>query len=362
MSAKSSVSKFWASEPQRGSSSKQMKRFLLISVLTLFAFTILMAYLSPFAYMGATSLKDIEMISNPDAPLLPAAQATIEFEGKEVGIYKVSTEQGVQELALVKPGRQESVFVDPADPAGKPIVWQGRWRTLEPVFTFSPRWENYSESWTVLNFPLLLRNTLAIALIGVVGTLLSCIAAAYGFARFPIPYKNVLFIILISTIILPRFVTLVPTYTVFTYIGWTGTWLPLIVPHFFANAYNVFLLRQFFLTIPRVLDEAATIDGANPLRILVLIIVPNAWPAIVAVSLFHFFYAWNDFFEPLIYLSAAPDLQPISVGMQAFNALYAQQPHLIQSTALLGMALPVILFFLAQKIFLQGASMAGVTK
>jgi multiple sugar transport system permease protein len=358
----SALSKFWASEPEHGTSSRQMKRFLLLSVLTLFAFTILMAYLSPFAYMASTSLKDLDMISNPDAPLLPAAQATIEYEGKEVGIYKVPTEQGTQELALVKPGRQESVFVNPANPDGEPIVWQGRWRTLEPVFALSPRWENYSESWTVLNFPLLLRNTLGIALIGVVGTLLSCIAAAYGFARFPIPYKNVLFIILVSTIILPRFVTLVPTYTVFTYIGWNGTWLPLIVPHFFANAYNVFLLRQFFLTIPRVLDEAATIDGANPFRILISIIIPNAWPAIVAVSLFHFFFAWNDFFEPLIYLSATPDLQPISVGMQVFNALYSAQPHLIQSTALLGLALPVLLFFLAQRIFLQGASMAGVSK
>ncbi len=358
----SALTKFWANEPQQKPTSRQMRRFLLVSVLTLFAFTILMAYLSPFAYMASTSLKDMEMISNPNAPLLPWAQATYDYEGKAVGIFQVPTDQGVRELALIKPGRQESVFIDPANPTAEPITWQGRWRTLEPVFAFSPRWENYWKSWTVLNFPVLLRNTLAIALIGVVGTLLSCIAAAYGFARFPIPYKNVLFIILVSTIILPRFVTLVPTYTLFTYIGWNGTWLPLIVPHFFANAYNVFLLRQFFLTIPRALDEAATIDGANPLRILISIIVPNAWPAIVAVSLFHFFFAWNDFFEPLIYLSAKPALQPISVGMQVFNALYAQQPHLIQSTALLGMALPVILFFLAQKIFLQGASMAGVSK
>jgi len=123
-----------------------------------------------------------------------------------------------------------------------------------------------------------------------------------------------------------------------------------------------FLLRQFFLTILKALDEAATIDRASPLRILISTIIPNAWPAIVAVSLFHFFYAWNDFFEPLIYLSATPDLQPISAGMQVFNALYAQQPHLIQSTALLGMALAVLLFFMAQKVFLQGASMAGVSK
>ena len=101
----STISKFWASEPQRATTSKQMRRFMLLSVLTLFAFTILMAYLSPFAYMASTSLKDLEMISNPDAPLLPSAQATIEYEGKEAGIYEVPTEQGVRELALVKPGR-----------------------------------------------------------------------------------------------------------------------------------------------------------------------------------------------------------------------------------------------------------------
>ncbi|RMH75712.1 MAG: carbohydrate ABC transporter permease [Calditrichaeota bacterium] len=362
MAAPNNLTKFLTNEPKQVPVSRQMRLFVLSSLLTLFAFTLLTAYLSPFAYMASTSLKDLNMISTPGSPLLPYAQATMEYNGKEVKIYQVPTDEGVRELALIKPGRQESTFIDPANPDGEPIVWQGKWRTLEPAFHLSPRWENYSQAWTVLNFPLILRNTLAIALIGVVGTLMSCIATAYGFARFPIPYKNVLFLILISTISLPRFVTLVPTYAVFTYIGWTGTWLPLIVPHFFANAYNVFLLRQFFLTIPRALDEAATIDGANPLRILVSIIVPNSWPAIVAVSLFHFFYAWNDFFEPLIYLSSTPNLQPISVAMQVFNALYAQQPHLIQATAMLGLALPVLLFFMAQKVFLQGASMAGVSK
>ena len=213
-------------------------------MLTLFAVMILTAYLSPFGYMATTSLKDLDMISNPDAPLLPSAQATYEYEGKEVGIFQVPTEQGIKELALVKPGRQQSLFLDPANPDLAPLEWQGRWRTLDPVFAVSPRWENYSESWTTLDFPLLLRNTLGIALIGGLGTLLSCIAVAYGFSRFNFPLKNVFFVILVATIILPRFVTLVPTYTVFTYIGWTGTWLPLIVPHFFANAYNVFLLRQ----------------------------------------------------------------------------------------------------------------------
>ena len=120
--------------------------------------------------------------------------------------------------------------------------------------------------------------------------------------------------ILLATIILPFQVTLIPTYIIFTRLGWNGTWLPLIVPHLFANAYNVFLLRQYFMTIPRDLDEAALIDGAGPFRVFRSVIVPLSIPAIIAVSLFHFFFAWNDFFVPLLYLAGKPDLQPLSIG------------------------------------------------
>ena len=119
-----------------------------------------------------------------------------------------------------------------------------------------------------------------------------------------------------------------------------GTWLPLIVPHFFANAFNVFLLRQYFLTIPKELDEAATIDGAGPFRSLWSVLLPQMKAPIVAVSLFHFYFAWNDFFEPLIYLSARPELQPISVGLRTFNTLYDEAPSLIQSGAMLALDHP----------------------
>jgi len=142
----------------------------------------------------------------------------------------------------------------------------------------------------------------------------------------------VLFIILISTIILPRQVTLVPTYAFFAALGWTGTWLPLLIPQFFTNAYNVFLLRQYFMTLPRELDEAAMIDGANPFQILLRVMIPQAYPVLVAVGLFHFVFAWNDYFEPLLYLINAPELQPISVGIQQFNDLYTREPALLQAT------------------------------
>ncbi len=352
------------SEPEKvAAASKARGRQLIVGgLVTMFATILLVGYLSPFGFMAVTSLKNIEIISDTSAPILPATPETFEFDGEQVPVLAVPIDGEVRSLALVQPGRESSVFVDPANLDAGFIEWEGRWRQLDASYSLDPQWDNYSTAWTTLDLTRILFNTFAIAFIGVVGTLASSVLVAYGFSRFRFPLKKTLFIVLISTIILPRFVTLVPMFAFFTWIGWNGTWLPLLVPHFFANAYNIFLLRQYFLTIPKALDEAAIIDGANPLRTLWSVILPNAKPALVAVTLFHFFFAWNDFFEPLIYLAAKPELQPISVAMQQFNALYAQQPHLIQATALLGMALPVLLFFAAQKVFLQGASLAGVSK
>ena len=167
---------------------------------------------------------------------------------------------------------------------------------------------------------------------------------------------------LIAAIILPRFVTIVPSYAVYQHIGWVGTWLPLIVPHFFANAYNVFLLRQFFMTIPRELDEAAAIDGAGPLRTLMTIIVPQARAAIVAVALFHFFFAWNDFFEPLVYLSGQAAKYPISIGLYSFLGLYKSQPALVQAAAMIAMVIPILVFLFGQRYFVRGVDVSGAIK
>jgi multiple sugar transport system permease protein len=268
----------------------------------------------------------------------------------------------VRDLALFQPRRDVSQFVDPADPDAGLIEWEGNWRTLEPAYQLDPQWENYSRAWEMMDFPLLLRNTFVIAGVGTFGAVASSILVAYGLARFHVPFGRTIMVVLIATIILPKFVTLVPTYALFVQIGWVGTWLPLIVPHFFANAFNVFLLRQYFLTIPRELDEAATIDGAGPMRTLWSVILPQMKPAIVAVCLFHFYFAWNDFFEPMIYLSTRPDLQPISVGLRTFNTLFDSQPNLIQSGSMLALIIPVVVFLLAQRVFLQGIDLSGVQK
>ena len=339
----------------------RLRGYTRTAVITLFAITVLTAYLAPFGYMSVTSLKSLDQIGN--LQVLPQSERLIEYEGESYPVYLVPQEDGsIVEWALVNKGRESSEFVDPANLEAGLIAWEGRWRTLDPAWELDLQTGNFAEAWTLVRFPRLLFNTFMIAFLGVIGTVISCTLVAYGFSRFPIPGKSILFMILISTIVLPKQVTLVPTYALFDRIGWTGTWLPLIVPHFFANAYNVFLLRQFFLTIPKDLDEAAMIDGANPFQVLIRIIIPQAWPALIAVMIFHFIFAWNDYFEPLIYLLGRDDLVPISVGIQQFNFIYGTQVHLIQATALLALVIPVLLFFFAQKYFMQGVKFTGVDK
>jgi multiple sugar transport system permease protein len=331
-------------------------------IMTLAMVAIAIAFLSPLVYSAITSLKTPEQITQANSPLLPSNPATFEFEGTSYDVYKVPIDGTVKELALVKKGRQESQFVDPGDPAGGLITWQGSWRTLDQPWELAPQWSNYADVWNLIQFPRLLFNTIALALISMIGTVASCTLVAYGFARFRFPGRNLLFTLLIATIFLPAAVTLIPTYTIFAKLGWVNTWLPLLVPAFFANAYDVFLLRQYFLTIPRDLDEAASIDGAGAVRILRSVVLPQAWPVIIAVSIFHFVYAWNDFFGPLIYLSGARDLQPLQVGLANFNGIYYQNPAYIQAGTMMTLLIPVMLFVIFQRVFTRGIVITGVEK
>jgi multiple sugar transport system permease protein len=353
---------------------RQLRNFAIKALITLFVFLILFVYLLPMGNMLLVSTYSQAMLSKtPTSSIWPTEPVKFEHNGELLPILKVPMEDGtVRELAMVKSTRRSATFIDPANPTTE-IAWTGNWRTLEPVETFAPRFENFRDAWELANFPRLLRNTFFIAFVGMIGTLLSCIAVGYAFARFPIPGKNTLFLVLIGTIILPSQVTLIPTYAFWSQVSawsesmglgkWgTGSLVPLILPHFFANAYNVFLLRQYFLTLPRELDEAAMIDGAGPFGILLRVIIPQSWPAILSVAVFHFVWAWNDFFGPLIYLLGNRELQPISVGIQIFNFQFGPRPELVQATSLMAMLLPVLIFFLAQRVFMRGVVITGVEK
>jgi multiple sugar transport system permease protein len=342
------------------------RKILNAILITLITLILLALFLSPFVYMVFTSLKTQEQISVLGSPIWPAAVAVYEYEDEngeieELEIYTVPFEDGSQrDLAMLKPGRKESIFIDPS--SGEQIVWAGNWRGLERPWQLSPTWSNYVEVWESIAFPRLLWNTTMYAVVSNVGVLISCTLVAFGFSRFDYPGRDFLFIMLISAIFLPGTVTIIPTYTFFTQIGWVGTWWPLYVPAFFANAYDTFLLRQYFMTLPKALDEAAMIDGAGPFRVLWSVIVPQAYPALMAITVFHIVYAWNDFFGPLIYLTGERDKWPVSIALSTFNGIYGSRPELIQAASLMTLILPVILFFAAQRFFIQGIVITGVEK
>ncbi len=349
----------------------QLKNGLNATFVTVLTIAFLTIFLAPFAFMILTSLKTQDQISIVGAPIWPAKPPLYEYKGKKVEVFSVplSKCQGFApdtgatgSLALVKKGQKESVFVDPDDLGRGEFTCAVSWRALDRAWEFAPTWSNYQEVWETINYPRLMWNTTFYAISTTIAVLISCTLVAFGFSRFRFPGRDFLFIVLISTIFLPAFVTVIPTFTFFQRIGWVGTWLPLIVPAFFANAYDVFLLRQYFMTLPRELDEAAMIDGASPLRVLWSVIIPQSYPALMAITVFHIVYAWNDYFGPLIYLSTNRDAWPISIALSTFNGIYGQRPQLIQAGALMALIAPLILFMVAQRFFVQGIVITGVEK
>ena len=342
---------------------RERRRNILLKMgTTALATALVVVYLMPMGYALITSVKTPEQASDPTAPILPAQPATFELDGKEYDILTVPIDGETKDLAIVQPGRQESEFIDPDNPEAGTIVWEGNWRQLEPVYESAWAWSNYQDAWDFINFPRMIFWTLLYATVTLIGAVSASALVAYGFARFRFPGRSVLFIVLIGTIILPPAVVLIPTYAFFTTIGWVGTWLPLIIPLMFGNAYNVFLLRQYFLTIPREMEQAASVDGAGPLRTFIQVILPQAVPALTAVSLFHFFFAWNDFFNPLIFLAGNRDIVPIAVGLNFFNGTYVNQPNLIMAASFIALIIPLAIFFFSQRIFLSGIVVSGAEK
>ncbi len=310
------------------------------------------------------AVKSTDQITQAGTPLWPADPVTfcVPGQGAAAAARSAARRQHPPAGAVrARPQVRARSSTRPR-PTRAPITWQGSWRTLDHIWQFAPHWENFAKVWDLIDYPRLLFNTLAIAVISTIGTLLSCTLVAYGFARFKFPGRGLLFTLLIATIFLPTAVTIIPTYTIFQKLGWVGTWLPLLVPTFFANAYDVFLMRQYFMTIPTEMDEAAAIDGAGPFRTLISVILPQAWPVVIAVAIFHLVYAWNDFFGPLIYLSSNPDIQTIALGLQRFNGVHYRDPGLIQAGTLMTLIIPVIAFLFTQRFFTRGIVITGVEK
>lgn len=249
-----------------------------------------------------------------------------------------------------------------------PLVWQisSSLKVDTQLFAFPPiwipspvDWANYPEALAAMPFAVYLGNTVWIAVWNVIGILLSCVPVAYGLSRIEWPGRNIVFILVLATMMLPYPVTMIPLYLVFRAIGWVGTRYPLIIPAFFGGPFFIFLLRQFFMTIPKEISDAATIDGCSHLRILTRIILPLAKPALATIALFTFMANWNDFLGPLLYLS--DDAQyTLSIGLQRFLILHqAQWAYLMAASTVFTIPI-IVLFFFTQRTFIQGITLTGI--
>ena len=220
-------------------------------------------------------------------------------------------------------------------------------------------WGNYPLSFTYFPFLLYLRNTMIITVPSVVGTLLSSVLVAYGFSRVRWPGRDALFVLVLATLMIPNYVTLIPLYILFARMHWIGTYLPLIVPSFFGSAFFIFLLRQFFLQQPQDLVDAAIMDGANHLGVLWRIMLPLSKPALAVVVLFQFQNSWTDFFGPLIFLNR-PETYTLSIGLYSFQSQHQTDWPPLMAASLIVIAPMIIIFFLAQRTFIEGITFTGL--
>jgi multiple sugar transport system permease protein len=251
-----------------------------------------------------------------------------------------------------------------------PFIWtlSASLKTQSKIFSFPPKWipeqpwqwQNYSEGLTIMKFPLRLRNSILYSTSATFGTLVSSSLVAFGFARCHFKGRNLLFRILLSTMMLPSLVVLIPTFLIFFRLGWTDSYTPLILPTFFGNAFNIFLLRQFFLTLPTELDDAARIDGCSPLGIWWYITLPLSKSALATVTILSLMGTWGDFLGPVVYLSNA-DLYPLSLGLFSLTggALTPHWEHIMACAVVISLP-PLALFLFGQRYILQSAVMSGL--
>lgn len=250
-----------------------------------------------------------------------------------------------------------------------PQVWMLRSSLMDinQIFIFPPTWipkpwvfQNYPEVFDTVPFLRYYQNTLTILIPSVLGTVTTASLAAYGFSRLRWPGRDLVFGILMTTLMLPYAVTLIPTFLIWSHLGLINTFWPLIVPSWFGgHIFYIFLLRQFFRGIPRDLDEAARIDGANPLQILWDIILPLSRPALISVVIFSSLNTWNDFLQPLIYLNDDRKFT-LALGLAQFRGLYNSEWHLLMAASMLVVAPVLVLFLVAQRHFVAGIALTGI--
>jgi multiple sugar transport system permease protein len=322
-------------------------------------------FLVPFFWMVITSFKSDQDVFRTPPTWLPHDNVRVQINGEMLPIYDVKLDSGTVPLALVSIAEGKGVFVDPANPAQ--VYNDVRMKFAKPQMRIGFRWQNYPDAMNRstrvgmgVTFWTYFRNSLIIAAFSIFGTLVSNTPVAYGFARIRFPGRDGLFILVLATMMLPFQVTMIPLYLFFNdWLHWGDTFLPLIVPTFFANAYDVFLLRQFFRTIPEELADAARVDGASEFDIFRRIILPLSVPVLATITVFTFLWAWNDFQGPLLFLTS-PRNFTMALGLQDFQSQRTVAWNLLMGASVVFTVPIVIAFFFAQRTFIQGIKLTGL--
>jgi multiple sugar transport system permease protein len=339
---------------------------------SLFSHTIInlvgLFFLFPLLWMLLTAFKSSQDVFHTPPRWLPYDNVRVEVNNELLPLYNVQTEDGLKQLAAVKIVEGLGTFVDPANPSQtmEYEIQQGETKIAEPVMHISFNWQNFPDAMERgsrpgigASFWVYFRNSLVIAFFSIVGTLFSNTPVAYAFARMKFPGRDILFIIILATMMLPFQVTMIPIYLFFNdFLHWGDSFLPLIIPTFFANAYDVFLLRQFFRTIPEEMCDAARVDGASEWQIFTRIVLPLSVPVLATVTVFTFLWAWNDFTGPLLFLTS-PKNFTMALGLQDFQSQRTMIWNQLMAAATVFTVPIVIAFFFAQKTFIQGIKLTG---
>jgi multiple sugar transport system permease protein len=335
------------------------------AALVLFA----VVFVAPFGWMLSTSLKVDTQIFSAQIRWLPTVPTVREQMTDSNGMLKDAyvpimtlvengTSLQVAQLEELEDGKSRirPLSAGPHDSKADRVVPTAQ---LQGHTALAPQWHNYPDALSSFPFALYTWNTLVLCVLTMIGTVLSAALPAYGFARLRWNGRDPLFFILIATIMLPPQVTMLPVFLIFRSLGWTGTMKPLVIPAFFGSAFFIFLLRQFFMTIPQELSDAARIDGCNELGILWRIIAPIAKPALSTVALLSFTGAWMDFTGPLIYLHDERTYT-LAVGLMAFLGRHGGEWSLLMAAATVMTVPMLVLFFFAQRTYIQGIALTGL--
>jgi len=332
---------------------------LLITYLLLVAGAIV--FLIPFLWMLSASFKQFERVFDFPPSILPRQEERVKLEGKEypVALYRAHRGDSAVRVAVLETrlGRASVRFLQgPREGTTAPVPES----TLNPNMIVRFRWANYTQAWSSAPFNRFLINTLIVTITCIIGEVLSCSLVAYSFARLRWPGRDVLFVVLLATMMLPRPVTMIPVFLLFRRFGWINTLFPLTVPTYFAvSGFYVFLLRQFLLTIPFELEEAARIDGASSFTILWRILMPLCKPILAAIAVFAFIANWNEFLTPLIYLSSI-EKQTLALGLRVFQGTYGSYLNLLMAASTVVLLPVLVIFFFAQRYFVRSITLTGM--